>query len=178
MSSESPVAGTTSVTVPLRIRLFVDFWNLQLLLNERETTTVTTVPVAGARFFIDWQKLPECFVQKAAALLRISNYTYDGTIVFTSFNAKTDEGKSFRRWATGWLERQPGIQVTCFERRPRSTPRCHKCHRAIENCSTSRLWSQAGWNDREGSGYCDRDRYDSTRVGEGLRRGNPRFVRW
>jgi len=122
-----PPAGST-ITVPVRIRLFIDFWNLQILLNNKEFEK------SGTKFKIDWKKLPMSLVRKAAAVVNAQSFTYDGTIVFTSYDAKTDEGKKYHRWINNWLDKQPGVQVQCFERRPRGSPKCQSCHAKIENC--------------------------------------------
>jgi len=123
----APPAGSI-ITVPLRFRLFIDFWNFQILLNNKE------VALTGNKFKIDWQKLPAALVRKAASVVSAPNYTYDGTIIFTSYDAKTDEGKTFHRWIRNWLDKQPGVQVQCFERRPKSCPKCQACHKPVEEC--------------------------------------------
>ena len=119
-----PVPGT------LRVRLFVDFWNLQLTLNERQSRIVGC---EDARFKIDWRQLPAILVREAASFFS-APYAYEGTIVFTSYNPRTEEGKKYRSWVTGWLDRQMGIQVKCSERRPKRHPKCPKCHQDVEKC--------------------------------------------
>jgi uncharacterized LabA/DUF88 family protein len=125
-----PIPGTT-VTLPLRIRVFIDFWNLQILLNERE---VEATKKQDAKFFIDWREFPEAMVRKAVALLKAQAFTYDGTIVFTSYDSKTEEGRKYHRWVNGWLDAQPGINVVCLERRPKHCPKCQSCHKEIAAC--------------------------------------------
>ncbi|MBN2218295.1 MAG: NYN domain-containing protein [Pirellulales bacterium] len=108
----------------LKVRCFIDFWNFQLTLNEKAT----------ANFRVNWETLPNVLVRAAANKLRVDDYSHEGTIVFTSYNAKTQEGKKHHRWATNWLDRQAGIQVKCFERRPKKHPQCPVCHKAVVQC--------------------------------------------
>lgn len=125
-----PPAGSV-IAVPLRIRLFIDFWNLQVLLRARETEATNG---RSRNVRIDWHKLPQALVRRTAATLNATNYSYDGAIIFTSCDANTEEGKKYKRFATTWLDRQPGIQVQCFERRPKFAPKCQACHQTIETC--------------------------------------------
>lgn len=125
------VAPGATITLPIRMRVFIDFWNLQILLNHREADA-TSVP--GTKFRIDWQRLPQSLVKRAASLLGATSYTYDGTIVFTSYDARTEEGRKYHGWLKNWLDKQPGIQVQAYERRPRGDMRCQSCHKAIATC--------------------------------------------
>ncbi|NQT41420.1 MAG: NYN domain-containing protein [Planctomycetes bacterium] len=121
---ETPPAHAAS-SGPLKIRLFIDFWNFQLTLNEK---------ARNPNFKVDWLKLPNVLVADAVRLLGNPEYRYEGTIVFTSYNPRTDEGKKYHNWATSWLDRQPGIQVKCFERRPKNPPQCPACHIPVSSC--------------------------------------------
>jgi hypothetical protein len=110
----------------LRFRVFVDFWNVQLTLNEHE---VRSSHGCEGKFRIDWHKLPDCLVEEAAKIVKAKSYSYDGCIVYTSYNPKTPEVKKYRKWLLDWLDRQPGIQVQCRERmrkayskKPRMSP--------------------------------------------------------
>ncbi len=109
---------------PLKIRCFVDFWNLQLTLNE----------MTARQFKLDWLKLPNVLVQAAAQQLKTTNVSYDGTIVFTSYNPNSEEGKKYRKWAEGWLDLQTGIQVKCYKRRLKNHPTCPVCHKVVREC--------------------------------------------
>lgn len=116
-----------------RTRVFVDYWNFQLSLNQREGA------VAGDpdyRFRVDWKGLGPWLAKKAAASLGADprDVSFEGVIIYASFNPNTDEGRRFRGWATTWLDRQPGVRVECLERKPKSLPKCPVCHRQIEVC--------------------------------------------
>lgn len=73
-------------------------------------------------------------MSEAAALTAATSFVYEGTIVYTSASTKDAAGKKFAKWATDWLDRQPGIQVELFERQPKAAPRCNVCHKSIAEC--------------------------------------------
>lgn len=114
-----------------RIRLFVDFWNFQLTLNEKERLGIGQTDV---RFPIDWLAFPKVAVGKAAAILDVVDFSYEGTIVYVSYNPRSSEDRSFHNWLTTWLDRQPGIQVVVRERQPKAPVRCPTCHQPITVC--------------------------------------------
>jgi uncharacterized LabA/DUF88 family protein len=114
-----------------RIRIFVDFWNLQLTLNEREEKATG---VAGAHFQLDWLKFMGCLCDKAQELLKTPKVACEEMTVYASYDSRTPSGRKFNQWATNWLDRQTGIEVKCFERKPKHPPRCPECHGTIETC--------------------------------------------
>ncbi len=116
-----------------RIRVFVDYWNFQLSLNRVEDGALHTIN--EARFKVDWRALGPWLTKKAAEIIRPpASYSFEGMNIYTSYNPQTAEGRGFKKWATTWLDRQPGIQVECRERKPRALPKCPVCHREIRNC--------------------------------------------
>jgi hypothetical protein len=117
----------------VRVRVFVDYWNLQLSLNEREAAATRT-PRAAARFKLDWRAVGPWLAAKAcdAASIARAHHSFDGVIIYASYNPASDA--SFRKWATTWLNRQPGVQVQCLERKPRSVLRCPSCHELVDTC--------------------------------------------
>lgn len=114
-----------------RIRLFVDFWNLQLTLNDKEAKQTGQTNV---RFPIDWLALPTVLCTEAARILGVQEYTYEGTIIYVSYNPLSADDAKFRNWLATWLDRQPGIQVEMRERQPRAAPACPSCHMQITTC--------------------------------------------
>ena len=62
MAASAPVVSAPAAS---RIRVFVDYWNLQLTINESEARSRG---VADFRFKIDWQRLPRWIAAKAAAV--------------------------------------------------------------------------------------------------------------
>lgn len=116
---------------PIRVRVFIDYWNLQLTFNEKEEKTSGR---ANCRVKLDWQKIGPVLATKAVQVASIGNYSFDGVIIYASFNPKTEEGKNFNKWITTWLNRQAGVQVNCLERQPKAPPKCPVCHKIIDYC--------------------------------------------
>ncbi len=113
----------------MRIAVFVDFWNFQLGLN-RELTRKQGV---DARAKIDWRAVgPELTAAAGKVVDGASPASFEGTYIYTSFNPVTDA--KFKAWVTGWLDRQPGVNVEIRERRPRGAPSCPVCHQEITHC--------------------------------------------
>ena len=115
----------------MRIAVFVDYWNLQLTINERASRAART----DTRVQLDWRGLGQVFAQQAHALLAApAALSYEGTYIYTSYNPNTAEGAKFRGWAQSWLNRQPGIHVEARERKPKALQSCPSCHRPISHC--------------------------------------------
>jgi hypothetical protein len=135
-SSPAPVAALGGTP---RIRVFVDYWNLQLTLNDLEGKLTGEEDV---RFKVDWKGLPFRLAREAASIAQVVNYVSEGAIIYASYNPNSSEGRGFRNWATSWLNRQPGIQVQCHERQPKNAPKCNTCHRPINLCPHSECGAQ------------------------------------
>jgi uncharacterized LabA/DUF88 family protein len=127
VSTTSPVTPAD----PARVRVFVDYWNFQLTLNQREAKARS---VADHRFHVDWKKLGPWLAEKACQAASITAHSFEGVIIYTSYDPRTDEGKKFHRWATTSLNRQPGVTVECRERKPKAAPNCPACHMQIATC--------------------------------------------
>lgn len=123
----TPVPAMTTA----RVRVFVDYWNFQITMNEKEGAERG---ISDHRFSIDWIKLGPWLAKKGAQIGGIASYSFDGVIIYASFNPKTAEGKKFNNWVHTFLNRQPGVRVECFERRPKALPRCPACHKEIPTC--------------------------------------------
>ncbi|HEV8240059.1 MAG TPA: NYN domain-containing protein [Thermoanaerobaculia bacterium] len=122
-SPAPPPTPATAINGLARVRVFVDYWNFQLSLNE-----VTGDP----KFGVNWKTLGAWLSQKAAALVGVPSHSYDGCIIYTSYHPSTDQ--NYHRWATTWLNAQPGVTVNCLERRAKAAPKCPACHRPIVDC--------------------------------------------
>lgn len=114
-----------------RVRVFVDYWNFQLSLNEREARARGT---PDHRFNVDWVKLGPWLAAKACAVAGVTSHSFDGVILYTSYNPSTPEGAKFKNWVTTWLDRQAGVNVQCRERKPRGVLKCPACHVPIGTC--------------------------------------------
>jgi hypothetical protein len=77
---------------PSQTRIFIDFWNLQLSVNEH----------APAGYRLDWTKLSPLLVNEAATLLGTQLH-FDGTNVYVSYNPRTTTGKNLRNWCVNKL---------------------------------------------------------------------------
>ncbi len=117
----------------MRIAIFIDYWNLQLTLNERISQEKAAIDY---RARIDWRKIGNLFATSAGKVLgnEPGDISYEGVYIYTSFNPSNIEGKKFKKWATTWLDRQPGVNVQIRERKPKALPRCPICHRDITHC--------------------------------------------
>ena len=129
-TSSTQPQNASSRPVP-RVRVFVDYWNFQLSLNERESKSRRS---ADYRFPIRWSDLGPWLASKACAAIGMSAHSFDGVIIYTSYDPRSATGAKFNKWATTWLDRQPGVTVACRDRKPKSFPRCPTCHREIEFC--------------------------------------------
>jgi uncharacterized LabA/DUF88 family protein len=118
----------------MKIAVFIDYWNFQLSLNDSMAKKNNT---SDERVSIDFKVLGQQLVIEACGVLSIKtdSYSYSGCYIYTSYNPKTKEGKRYKKWATTWLDRQPGINVQARERRPRGAPRCQDCHQEITHCA-------------------------------------------
>jgi len=111
----------------LRVRIFVDFWNLQLTMNERLAHDT------GERSFpFDWSHFPRWLTTRSAELCG-SAVAYEGMHVYASYDPRGNDA-SFKNWIETWLNRQPGVQVILKERRPKDAPKCPECHATVERC--------------------------------------------
>lgn len=114
----------------MRIAVFVDYWNLQLTVNN-----LANKAGKGDRIQLDWKGLGHYFAAQAHAIVGApSPLSYEGTYIYTSYNPKTEEGLKFKGWASNWLNRQPGVHVEARERKPKALPVCPCCHVPISHC--------------------------------------------
>lgn len=110
-----------------RIRLFMDFWNFQLTLNE----------CAHSKPKVDWLALPTWLASKAADVLLRSgerDSKYIGGHVYISYNPWNPEDKKLLKWVNEIVARAPGIQTVIKKRKPKSPPICQACHQQISIC--------------------------------------------
>src|SRR5260370_12034156 len=126
----TPQAGTLTKT---RVRVFVDYWNFQLTMNELEAKELG---VQDVRYSVNWVKLGRWLADKAcqAASIPASQMSFDGVGIYASYNPKTEEGKRFNAWFSSFLNRQAGIDAICLQRKTKSLPKCTTCHQFITHC--------------------------------------------
>lgn len=109
----------------LRAMVFVDFWNFQLSMNSVEHG-----------FPIDWQRLGILIAREASNIVDSeATLSYQGMNVYGSYDQSGQKDQSLLRWASNFLNRQPGVQVTMIPRqRSRRGPVCPSCHEEVSAC--------------------------------------------
>lgn len=117
------MASVPPAVPPLRIRIFVDFWNFSLSLRREDDS-----------FMIDWKPVAGVFVAEAAQLLG-APVIYEAMHIYGSYDpAKPDDAK-FRNWFTTWLDKLPGVHTVMLERqKKRNHVKCPQCHGEVTNC--------------------------------------------
>ncbi|MBI2766961.1 MAG: NYN domain-containing protein [Chloroflexi bacterium] len=126
----NPESARTTHSGPERVRIFVDFWNLQITMNQRERA-ITGSP----NFLFDWSKLPMWLVRKAAEKCGNLSLAYEGMHVYASYHPRANDER-LKGWLLTWLNRQPGVQVVLKERRPKDAPQCPSCRAEVPSCPT------------------------------------------
>ena len=110
----------------VRVRVFVDFWNFQLSLNNHS---------GAGRFAADWKVLGGVLARAAAEVVdEGAQVAYQGMDVYGSYG-EGDADRRLRLWAENWLARQPGVHVEMQpRRRVRNGPVCPSCHHTVSTC--------------------------------------------
>ncbi|MHB9154879.1 MAG: NYN domain-containing protein [Endomicrobiales bacterium] len=107
-----------------RFKVFIDYWNFQLMVNGAK---------GDPRVRIDWRIVGQFLAKQASLKTGDTTYSYEGTNIYTSYNPKT-ETKTYLNWVNTFLKVQPGVQVDCSERRTKMPPKCPDCHKEISSC--------------------------------------------
>jgi len=106
-----------------KTRIFIDFWNFQLSLNDN----------AGKAYRADWTKLSPWLINQAQGIIG-SPLQHEGTSVYLSYDPRKPDDKSLRDWANNFLDHLPGVNVVMQERKPKNPPVCPACHKSIDIC--------------------------------------------
>jgi len=106
-----------------KVRIFVDFWNLQLSLND----------LSKRKFWVDYSKFSVWLIQNATTLVG-DKLDFDGMKVYLSYNPATSGDKKLLQWANNVLALMPGINISTHERRTKGPPICQSCHKEITVC--------------------------------------------
>lgn len=107
----------------MKTHIFIDFWNLQLSVNNATTSS----------YRLDWQKIsPWLILQASQAVGR--PLSFEGTHVYMSYSPNSRKDAGLRDFATNVLSRFPGVQVSLVERKAQNAPVCPNCHNSIEVC--------------------------------------------
>ncbi len=106
-----------------KVRIFVDFWNLQLSLND----------LSKRKYWVDYSKFPFWLLQSATKLIG-DKLDFDGMKVYISYNPVTPGDKKLLEWANNVLALMPGINISTHERKTKRPPVCQSCHKEITTC--------------------------------------------
>ncbi|MFV1859853.1 MAG: NYN domain-containing protein [Anaerolineales bacterium] len=104
-------------------RIFIDFWNFQLSLND----------ATPEGYRVDWKAISPWLMEQAATAVG-QDLSFEGTSVYISYNPRSEGDRKLRDFSLNVLDRFPGISVTLVERKPRNPPVCPHCHEQIQNC--------------------------------------------
>lgn len=109
-----------------KVKIFVDFWNLQLAWNEYHARQGTTGTVR-----IPWEtKLPQILVAKVG-----SDSVYAGTHVYASVNPRSRDDRGLRSFLQ-IMDTFTGYKVMVKERKPAKPIKCNNdgCRKEILHC--------------------------------------------
>ena len=105
----------------MRIRIFMDFWNFTLDMQDYDSS-----------YRVDFDKLSEFLTQNAAN--PIGSGTYEGTIVYASINPQKSTDRPLSDFLKNVLDRKVGYHVKVFERKPAKPVKCPECKNDITVC--------------------------------------------
>lgn len=119
------MAEPLSHTAPLKVRVFVDYWNFTLSCKSLDS-----------QFRFDWSNIGPLLAAEAAALVSATlPHSYEAMHVYGSYSPHKGVDMKFKHWLTNFLDRQHGVSVTAVERKlKRSPPKCPQCHVAVVAC--------------------------------------------
>lgn len=106
----------------IRVRVFIDFWNFQLSLNE-----------PGIRFEADWRILGPLLAREALCVVdETASLAYQGMNVYGSYGVSD---LRLQKWANQILSKFPGVYVKFLARRQKHKgPVCPSCHKEVAIC--------------------------------------------
>ncbi|CAM3764350.1 NYN domain-containing protein [Paracoccus yeei] len=111
---------------PLRVRIFVDFWNFSLSLRREDNT-----------FMVDWGPVGPLFTAEAARLVDPSaRPIFEAIHVYGSFDPNKQQDVKLKNWFTNKLDRMPGTHVVLVERQKKmGYPKCPQCQTEATECA-------------------------------------------
>ena len=120
----------TAPLPPVRVRIFIDFWNFQLALNALEKAAGRT------SFSLDWKGVSTACCDQVDVLIKpVSGVAYEGLHVYSSYTDGKGPDMKHKHWVETWLDRQPGVVATCVKRsQKKSPPKCPGCHAETTQC--------------------------------------------
>lgn len=108
---------------PLKVRIFIDFWNFSLSLRRKDNS-----------FRTDWKPIAKTFTDEAGAILGVP-VTYEAMHVYGSFDPNKPQDAKLRNWFSNSLDKMPGVHVRALERqKKRGYPKCPSCQEEAKQC--------------------------------------------
>ncbi len=116
----------------VRVRIFVDFWNLQINWNDYHAKSGANAPGP-----IPLTELPALLVAEVA---KGEPAKFAGIHVYASVNSNSEKDRKLANWLHHSMAGLTGYIVDVRERKPRKTIRCQEedCKTPITNCPTCR----------------------------------------
>jgi len=112
----------------MRVRIFVDFWNLQIQWNELHEKLGSKERVA-----IPWKDMSQIL---CAEVGKGQPVKFTGTAVYASINPNSSKDKGLNNYLHHVLASYTGYSVIVKERKPRKVIRCQEenCKAPVMNC--------------------------------------------
>ncbi|MDA8084015.1 MAG: NYN domain-containing protein [Nitrospiraceae bacterium] len=109
----------------MKIKIFIDFWNLQLSWNEYHERIGSS-----SRVQIPWRTMPQVLCNHLG-----QGSEYFGTHVYASINPKNHKDRKLRSFLQT-MDMFPGYKVIVKERKPAKAIKCtdEGCRKAITHC--------------------------------------------
>lgn len=109
-----------------RVRIFIDFWNLQIQWN-----TCHAKQGAAGLVQIPWKDLPKILTAEAASGHPAK---YAGCQVYASIDEEGGKDTGFSNWLHHGLAAMPGYSVDVKKRKLKSNIKCRECKEVVANC--------------------------------------------
>ena len=116
---------------PIRVRIFVDFWNFQIYWNELHSRRGATSPVQ-----VPWKDvLPQVLTAEAT---KGNPAKFAGALVYASVDPLSPKDRKLKNWLYHVLASYAGYSIEVKDRKPRKRIRCREeaCRAEIVNCPT------------------------------------------
>ena len=118
------MATIAPTIAPLRVRIFVDFWNFSLSLRREDDA-----------FRVDWKPVASVLVAETAQRLGGVPVVYEAMHVYGSYDPGKPTDAKFRNWFSTWLDRLPGVHTVLLERqKKKGHMTCPHCHGEVAEC--------------------------------------------
>jgi uncharacterized LabA/DUF88 family protein len=122
--TEAAAAPVIKPAAPLRIRIFIDFWNFVLSVRE----------FYSKDYPVDWRQLGPWLTKRTGETIGGVAVSYEEMLVYASVDPRSPKDRKLKQWATNILDRFPGVNVEVKDRIPRKPPECPTCYKPVDPC--------------------------------------------